>query len=381
MERKQESNLKLIMKKVLAIAPYPYLPFYSGGQKFIANFFEHLGREVSLTVVSVEENDAFLAKNYKIIPLLKKSFARYYDRSLVSKITALLKEENSDAIIWEHPYYGWLAKKIKKRTGIKTIIHTHNIEYQRFRSMGKWWWPILRRYERKCLQTADVVFFITPEDKKFAITQWGLKEENCIDVPFGIDIQSYPADRDNARNLVSQKHHIDPSEKILLFNGLLKYKPNLDAVKAITDKINPLLRRSPFKYKIIICGKDLPVEMNSLKDYTDKNIIYAGFVDDIGTYFKAADIFLNPVVSGGGIKTKMVEAIGFGTTVISTATGATGIDKSAAGNKLITVPDNDWGGFTNNIINAVNTNPLSTQQDYYNLYAWQNIIPRVVKTV
>ena len=28
------------MKKVLAIAPYPYLPYHSGGQKFIAQFLE-----------------------------------------------------------------------------------------------------------------------------------------------------------------------------------------------------------------------------------------------------------------------------------------------------------------------------------------------------
>jgi hypothetical protein len=43
------------MKKVLAIAPYSYLPYFSGGQKFIALFFEHLGKEVELTVISVEE--------------------------------------------------------------------------------------------------------------------------------------------------------------------------------------------------------------------------------------------------------------------------------------------------------------------------------------
>ena len=62
------------MKKVLAIAPYSYLPFFSGGQKLIAQFFEHLGKETELTVISVAENDFSDVKNYKTVPLLKKSF-------------------------------------------------------------------------------------------------------------------------------------------------------------------------------------------------------------------------------------------------------------------------------------------------------------------
>jgi polysaccharide biosynthesis protein PslH len=70
MAAKQKDNLKSFMKKVLAIAPYPYLPYFSGGQKFIAKFFEYLGNEVDLTVISVGENDFSLVKNYKIIPLL-----------------------------------------------------------------------------------------------------------------------------------------------------------------------------------------------------------------------------------------------------------------------------------------------------------------------
>jgi len=369
------------MKKVLAIAPYPYLPFYSGGQKFIAKFFEHLSSKIELTVISVAKNDPSQA-GYKMVPMLKRSFARYYDRSLIKKITSLVQQEKFDAIIWEHPYYGWLARRIKKRTGIKTIIHTHNIEYQRFRSMGKWWWPILKIYERKCLQKTDVILFITKKDRDFAIEKWGLKKEKCLNVPFGIEMKENPANRQTERNMVCGKHHIDYSEKILLFNGLLKYKPNLDAVKAITEKINPLLLQKPdLRYKIIICGKDLPAEMNELKEHADKNIIYAGFVDDIDSYFKAADIFLNPVLSGGGIKTKMVEAIGFGTTVISTESGAAGIDKSVCDNKLITVNDSDWEKFADAIFSATHNAVSATPQEYYNVYAWANIIPGVVAAI
>lgn len=366
------------MKKVLAIAPYSYLPYFSGGQKFIAKFFEYLGREVDLTVISVAENNVGLANTYKIIPLLRKSFSRYYDRSLVAKITAIVKKEKFDTVIWEHPYYAWLAKRIKKRTGVKTIIHTHNIEYQRFRSIGKWWWPILKMYEKRCLRNADTVFFITPEDKNFVISQWKIEKEKCIVVSFGVDIKKYPEDKADSKNLICQKHHIDKGEKILLFNGLLNYKPNLDALKVILDEINPLLLRQPsFVYKIIICGKGLPDELNSLKGYADKNIIYTGFVDDIETYFKGADLFLNPVLGGGGIKTKMVEAIAFGTTVIATHTGAIGMNREICKEKLIITPDNCWEQFTEAIILHADRNTM-TRSSYYEYYFWKNIVKNII---
>jgi len=365
------------MKKVLVIAPYRFLPYYSGGQKYIARFLHHLGNQAELTVISVAGNDTSLAGNYLIIPLLKKGFSRYYDFSLVRKITEEVKKGSYDTVIWEHPYFSWLAYRVRRRTAVKTIIHTHNIEYQRFRSVGKWWWPGLKWYEKKCLQKADKVFFITASDKNFAIMNWGLDPENCVEIPFGIEINEYPKDKADAQKIIKHRHQIPEEDKIILFNGLLNYKPNLDALLAILKEINPrLMRESEFHYKIIVCGKGLPESLDNLKEYFSSNIIYAGFVNDIETYFKGADIFLNPVLSGGGIKTKMVEAIAFGTTVVSTETGAEGIAKDVSGNKLIMAGDYDWGGFAMAVVSNT-TIGQETSSGFYKFYSWGKIIQRI----
>ena len=149
---------------------------------------------------------------------------------------------------------------------------------------------------------------------------------------------------------------------------------------AIINNINPLLINTSLRYKIIICGKGLPVELNELKDYADKNIIYAGFVDDIEMYFKGADLFLNPVLTGGGIKTKMVEAIAFGTTVISTKTGAMGIDKNVCGEKLVEINDNDWKAFADAIKKYSQVNSI-TPMAYYGHYYWGNIVKKAEKAL
>jgi polysaccharide biosynthesis protein PslH len=369
------------MKKVLAIAPYKYLPFFSGGQKFIAGFFEHLAVNTELTVITVPENDLSLAKNYKTIPLLKTSFSRYIDRTLYKKILKIIEQEQIETVIWEHPYYAWLAIKLKKKTGIKIIIHTHNIEYQRFRSVGKWWWPVLRIYEKRFFKKADGIFFITPEDKQFAIRQWKIKEEKCIDLPFGIEIKEYPPDRQQCRKEVSSLHAIPENTKILFFNGLLDYKPNVDALKIILKEINPaLLSQYDFQYRILIAGKNLPEKFDSLKPWFDKNIIYTGFIRDIGTYYKASDIFLNPVQIGGGIKTKMVESIAYGTTVVSTESGAVGIERSVCGEKLVIVKNEDWQSFAGEIVKNASSNTV-TPPSYYEHYNWDTLVKRVVKVL
>jgi glycosyltransferase involved in cell wall biosynthesis len=367
------------LQKFLVIAPYQYLPYFSGGQKSIAQFLDYLGRETNLTVISVSENDPTFIKTYKHLAWLKKkSLSRYLDVSLIAKLTELITKEKFDAIIWEHPYYTWLAGIIRKRTGIKTILHIHNIEYQRFQTTGKWWWPILRIYEKRFFKIADEILFVSPDDKKFAIENWGIEGKKCVEVAFGVEISKYPVDKVNCQKTIKAIHRISDEEKILLFNGLLDYKPNLDALLAILKEINPaLLQYQNFKYKIIICGKRLPAELNELREYADKNIIYAGFVQDIEAYFKGSDLFLNPVQSGGGIKTKMVEAIAFGTTVITTETGAVGIHRNICGKKLIVVPDNSWADFAHSIFTNADQYEI-TPSAYYDYYYWGSIVKKIV---
>lgn len=225
---------------------------------------------------------------------------------------------------------------------------------------------------------ADKIFFITPEDRKFAIEKWGLDEDKCIEIAFGVDISKYPDDKDSCKRSIKLAHGIAHEEKILLFNGLLDYRPNIDALSVILNEINPVLLQHPnFKYKIIICGKRLPAEFNELKEYADKNIIYAGFVNDIEMYFKGADVFLNPVQSGGGIKTKMVEAIAFGTTVVSTETGAIGIHRDICGKKLVVVADSKWNDFARAIIENADRSEI-TPASYYAYYYWENIVKKVL---
>ena len=149
----------------------------------------------------------------------------------------------------------------------------------------------------------------------------------------------------------------------------MDYTPNAEAIDAIIEQIIPRLNKQSLSYTIIICGRNLPERFNELKDIPE--IIFAGFVKDISIYFKGADIFINPVIEGGGIKTKLVEALGANLSAVSTQRGAIGIPKSVILNKLIIVDNNDWDAFSSQILSTDTT--LITPDSFYDYFSWESI--------
>lgn len=363
------------MKKVLNIVSYPYLPSFSGGHKLIAHFNQYLGEQCVLHVAGTVDNDQSLVKNYTFHPVLKKGKLRYADLSAFFRLKKIIRQNQIKTIIVEHPYLGWLGLLLKKTCGCRLIIHTHNVEYQRFRTIGKSWWRLLKWYETFFLKNADFVFCISDEDRQRMIQQMGLDKEKCILIPYGINQPTVPADKKKCKEIVCQRHGLNTADTLLFFNGLLDYKPNTDAVQTIIDQINPLLNQTDLSYTILIAGKRLPPHFNELKAWNGQHILYAGFVDDIDLYSKAADVLLNPVNSGGGVKTKMIEALGFNTNVVATETGATGVDRSICGNKITIVADNDWQSFANAVSESTNQNS-STPESFYQTYYWGNIVKK-----
>ena len=367
------------MKKVLTIVPYPYLPFFSGGQKLIAQFTSFLGEQCVLHVAGTNNNDAALATNYTFHPVFINSQLRYADLFAFFRLKKIIKEQQIETVIIEHPYLGWLGWMLKKSCSIKLIVHTHNVEYERFRTVGKSWWPVLKWYEGFVLRAADTVFCISAEDRSRMIEQLNVPASNCVLIPYGITQTELPVDKVDSKQQVAATHNLDPNSLLLFFNGLLDYKPNSDAVRAIIEKINPLLKQSGLQYTILIAGKRLPDEFGELKQWNSEHIFYAGFVEDIDLYTKAADILLNPVNSGGGVKTKMIEALGLNTSVVATETGATGVDRMVCGNKLSIVNDGDWNAFVNSIATVANAGTTDTPAAFYATYNWTAVVTKALQ--
>jgi polysaccharide biosynthesis protein PslH len=368
--------------RLAALVSYTIFPPKMGGQKGIALFYLYLEKLMPVTLITIEENSQNDFLNASIIPILGKNKKwRYVNPFLFFKIKSFLKKEKITHLIFEHPYYGWLVFLLKQFTDIKIIIHSHNMESLRFKSTGRWWWSVLWHYEKWTHRFADLNFFITDEDRQYAISKFKLNTEKCITITYGFEMNEKPElnTKNEARHIISRKHGIAEAENILLFNGTLDYLPNLEALHIILKEINRRLISADYKYKIIICGKNLPPTLNGLEEYKSQNIIYAGFVEEINLYFKGADIFINPVIEGGGIKTKVVEALGFDLSVVSTKSGAIGIPDSIVGSKLKVVADDDWEGFAEAILQTKQNNVIP--DEFFRHFYWGNISAKAIDKI
>ena len=360
------------MATIISIVSYPFLPAKTGGQKGIALFYKFFSKYCRLICFTTKNNNPASAL-YAVNNSISNSKLRYINVWLFFNIHRQVKKQNATHVLLEHPYYGWLGILLKTFSGVKLVVHSHNIEFRRWKALNKWWWPVLAAYEKQTHRKADYNFFKTDEDRKSAISEFGLQPQKCLTVTYGIEWNTLPADteRKQCRLQLQQQHGISPGDTLFLFNGSLDYAPNLQAVKNILDKINPLLLSSGLAYKIIICGKGLPAEMNELKAFADYNILYAGFVPDISTYFKGADIFINPVTEGGGIQTKLVEALGYNLTAVSTRQGAIGIPATATGDKMKVIENDDWHGFAAAMQASVNDSDVPAA--FFAHFYWENI--------
>ncbi len=369
------------MANVLSLVSYQIFPSKTGGQKGIALFNKYLSAFHTLTCVTVKKNDPSFA-DYKILNVLSNNKLRYINIYYFFLLKRIIKRNRIAAIIIEHPYYGWLGILLKTYTKIKLIVHSHNIEAYRFKTIGKWWWRILWLYEKHIHQQADHSFCISEEDRKYMISRFKIEPGKCTVVTYGIEWDRPPAPEERAacKKTLQHKHGISENASLYLFNGTLDYQPNFAALKIILNEINPSLQSLNFDYKIIICGKNLPAEMNELKAYENNNIIYAGFVDDVSIYFKGVDIFINPITDGGGIKTKLVEALGYNLTAVSSCSGAFGVDAEICNGKLLLIKDHDWEAFAREMYKA-KTISSSITQKYFDHFYWTNIAKKAAQII
>lgn len=360
---------------ILSIAPYPFLPLRNGGHQAIAKLHHHLGTQCRDNVVSTDNNGenkfAFTLHGY-----FPDKPLRYFPGYGVNTMLEIAEKNNCTHIICEHPYMALSAMTVAHRLHIPWFIRSHNIESERFRSLGKIWWPMLRKYESFAMHKSDGVLFITPEDAQWAKDNFNLPDSKCHEIPFGTDLQAVPTGHNEAKQQLAQSAGLNANIPWLYFLGALDYPPNEQAVKYILNEVQPRLKAAGLQCEILIAGNGLDKDLVAQVEQTD-NTHHMGFVDDLDIFLKACDVMLNPVMKGGGIKTKAVEALGYNKTVISSASGAAGLMPSVCGSKLFITPDFDWEGFVQNIIKATN-DQSDMPASFYETYYHGNIADKVI---
>ncbi len=366
------------MANILSIVPYKFSPPVNGGHWGVIIIEKSLSVYNNVLTVATSDNSTEKPYPFTIAPILSNKKKRYIPFSGADIIEKAAIDHKADYIFLHHHYMFFTALKVAKKLNIPLYIRSHNIESLRFKSLGKSWWKIMYWYEKWAYNKADKIFFVTEDDKEWAIKNFKTKRQNTDVMPFGIDFTESP-EKPNNKISTAQSYGLNAAIPWFFFMGMLDYTPNTEAVLILINEILPRIRQGNQSFHLIIFGKNLSDNIQEqLKSLSiNDDVVYLGFVEDLGAMLSSCDVMLNPVLSGGGVKTKVIESLAWNKTVISTHSGALGIDPKYCNNKLQIVADNDWQQFANAALNSIKGEKQNISSTFFEYYASENIAKRM----
>lgn len=166
---------------------------------------------------------------------------------------------------------------------------------------------IYQKYEAKALKYASCINFVSNKDAE--IVKMINSKLRIVNISNGVDSdQFFPSE--NCRT---------PGG--LLFTGNFNYMPNCEAIKYFVSDIFPLIRERHPAASLSVVGPNPPKEIFGVA-----GVHITGLVDDIAEYYRSAEIFICPLLSGAGVKNKIFEALSSGLPIVTTPLGVEGID-------------------------------------------------------
>jgi glycosyltransferase involved in cell wall biosynthesis len=119
----------------------------------------------------------------------------------------------------------------------------------------------------------------------------------------------------------------------LVFTGTLGYPPNSQGIRWFADHVWPRVRQEMSDARLDVVGRDPTPDVQAL-DSRD-GITVVGPVSLMDPYFARAHAVVVPILTGAGIRVKIVEAMAAGRAIVSTSLGWEGLPHVQPGRHIL----------------------------------------------
>jgi len=119
----------------------------------------------------------------------------------------------------------------------------------------------------------------------------------------------------------------------LVFVGGMSHPPNIEGILYFHKYIYGHIKREFPDVRLYVVGRDPAKEVQELT--SDETVTVTGYVEDVRPYLARSSLVIVPLISGSGMKNKILEAMAMEKTVITTSIGALGIDVTPGKNIII----------------------------------------------
>ena len=241
----------------------------------------------------------------------------------IDEIVNLINKNQYDIVLFGSSETGKLVSEVKRRCNVKTMTWYHDIVADVIERKKKTEfnlkmlpiWNAEKKAEGTDARFTDVPIVLHRRDAELLQKYWGRKTD--VFIPIALEDKFVPYDY----SAESEKN-----EKLqLLFVGAYNWSVNVEAAKWFCE--NVMSKLNDYAVQFNIAGFQME---NLLKDGwvgQYKNVKVLGTVDDLAETYKKADVVVEPILTGSGMKVKTAEALMHGKEVIGTQEALVGYDE------------------------------------------------------
>ena len=268
--------------------------------------------------------------------------SRFYFKAFEQKLISLLKNNTFDIIQLESIFLGNYIPVIRKYSQAKITVRTHNAEHLIWERMlvnesgllKRTYLSLqiarLKKFERNVLQQVDAIIPITEIDKVY-FEKWGISSVFHVS-PTGIQLSQYVI------------NHMDELPNSVFHFGSMDWMPNEEAVWWFVNNVwEKVLEKIP-QAKFYIIGRGMGQKIASLNK---PNVIVVGKIENAQKVYHHYTLMVVPLLSGSGMRIKMIEGMAYGKPIVSTSIGAEGISVTSCKNCFLA---DDPDGFASAVI-------------------------------
>jgi glycosyltransferase involved in cell wall biosynthesis len=214
------------------------------------------------------------------------------------------------------------AEVLSAATGGKRLVMAHNVEsliWRRYYEneggvLRRWFikgqWRKFERFERRVMARVDQTVAVSPVDAALFASEFGARRVSVVD---------------NGVDTVNFRPAVGPRESArILFMGSLDWRPNLDAVDVLLERIFPAVRSAVPNAELWIVGRQPPDALRR-RVFAYPNVELHADVSDVRPFLGSCGLLAVPLRIGGGSRLKILEALASAVPVVSTRVGAEGL--------------------------------------------------------
>ncbi len=360
--------------RILQICPKPPFPSVDGGTLAMHAVTEGLleaGMSVRILAIETEKHPFLIDRipsDYKTKTKIETVFVntkinlfsaffnlfssscynvnRFFSSTFEKRIIDVLQQETFDIVQLESLYLADYIDVIRKNSKAKIILRAHNVESDLWKRrtlleknpLKRKWFKHLTKNISNCeidsLKKVDGIIPITQKDAD-AISKMIQVNRPILVLPFAMDLP--------------EEKSVEPVKRGTVFHlGAMDWEENREGVSWLINEVWPKVISKIPSAELHLAGRGL--QINDGK-YAGPNIFNHGEIEHAENFMNEFAIMVVPLLSGGGMRIKLVEGMALGKAIVSTSIGAEGTETQ---NEKEIMIENSPKGFADAICNLLN---------------------------